>query len=344
MLGAQKSNFNERIRSFSVQQARTSIQSENKKRRAKERTHLVRIAGACENRSVRLRSDGFTLIELLVVMAVIGVLIALLLPAAQQPREAARRTECRNQLKQIGLALHNYHDQNATFPPGEVHGPDVGIGIHCNWVRAIGCWANLILPQLDQSNIYRTLDFEITPQHASANNLAAMTREISVFNCPSGPFRGVSRVWNEIPEERTWIYNYFAVAGSVEIAQSTSTSGIPADLHCLPNDGIFFNDSRIRLADIGDGASNTALVCEVWGRVEKTDPPDGRGMNLHAYSYLDHSPNSFRQTSWSPNSFHPGGVHLVMADGSVRFVGDLIHLPTLQSLATRNGGEVVGEF
>jgi prepilin-type N-terminal cleavage/methylation domain-containing protein/prepilin-type processing-associated H-X9-DG protein len=288
---------------------------------------------------------GFTLIELLVVIAIIGVLVALLLPAVQQAREAARRTQCKNNLKNIGLALHNYHDQNRIFPPGEVHGSSAAdiANAHCMWEAAIGCWGTAILPQLDQANAYNTLDFSVKPQYASAGNLNVMHMKFPVYQCPSDPYDGLTAPWDGVELEVARIMHYFAVAGSIELSElawSTPT----LDWHCRPNNGMFFNDSSVRIADVVDGMSNTIMMCEVKGRFANTGtPPDGRGLHLHAVSYLDRAPNS-GTGPWYPDGFHTGGVQVGMADGSVRFISKSIHIPTLQALATIKGSEVTSEF
>lgn len=296
------------------------------------------------------RKRGFTLIELLVVIAIIGILVALLLPAVQQARDAARRLQCKNNMKNVGLALHNYHDVHRTLPPGEIHGILNAAQPHCDWSAAIGCWGTAIMPQLELGNVFRQLDFEVRPQYTVAENVGAMRLKIPVYQCPSDPFDGIYAGWDETSlgtnqANAARAMHYFAVSGSNPSPSTlwpdvgSSTPG-----HCRPNDGAFFNDSSTRFSAITDGMSNTAIICEVWGRIKDSSPIDGRGLNLHAYAYLDRAPNSDRTAPWYPNSFHVGGVQIVLADGSVRFISNSIHLPTLKALATIKGNEVIGEF
>jgi prepilin-type N-terminal cleavage/methylation domain-containing protein len=295
-----------------------------------------------------LTRRGFTLVEMLVTISVIGVLMSLILPAVQSAREAARATECRNHLRQLGVAFQGYHAALRTFPPAEIHGNlqrSAFSGRHCDWVGSIGSWSAFLLPYIEQKPAYDRLDFEVFPQTGSAGNLDVMQMQFTLYQCPSDPEDGLSREWNDVPNEISRVMHYFAVSGSAEFGMPGYADGYnPPDLHCYPYDGAFYNDSRVRLSDITDGTSHTALICEVWGRTANIRPPDSRGMNLHAVAYLDHAPNSYRATPWAPNSFHPGGVHIVLGDGSVRFISENIHIGTLKGLATIAGNEVLGGF
>ena len=304
------------------------------------------LAGTPQNSLSRPKIEprGFTLVELLVVIAIIGILVGLLLPAVQQAREAARRTQCKNNLKNIGLAMHNYHDQQRVFPPGEIHGISSPALAHCSWEAAIGCWATAILPELDQGNAYNLLDFSVNPQYASVNNVTVMRMKFPLYQCPSDPYDGLTSPWNGVPFEVTRVMHYYAVAGSREISPLTWGYTV-AEAHCNPNNGMFFNDSAVNASEITDGLSNTAMMCEVRGRFANSgNPPDGRGINLHAVAYLDRAPNSDRGGPWYPNSFHTGGVQVGLADGSVRFISNSIFVPTLQALASINGMESPSEF
>ena len=300
---------------------------------------------------------AFTLVELLVVIAIIGILIALLLPAVQAAREAARRAQCSNNLKQIGLGLLNYESARGVFPMSETHGAaQSGASCpHCDWDWAIGCWANLIFPFIEQQAAYDKLDFEAHRQFDSPDNVEVMQAEYPMYLCPSDPYRGLTTTWGGGDESRGRILHYFAVHGSNEGSRLSHPDGTSCGTygHCNGHDGMFFNDSATRIGDILDGTSNTAMICEVWGRKyknHKTPPssdPDyrggesSRGMHVHTAVYFDYTPNSYRWNPWHANSFHPGGVNCLFGDGSVHFIMDTIDLETFKAISTIAGSEVV---
>lgn len=306
----------------------------------------MKVESLCEGKvSSRRSQPGFTMVELLVVIAIIGVLMALILPAVQQAREAARMVQCKNNLKNIGLALHNYHEIHSCYPPAEVHGIFPGFQPHCCWECAIGGWGTAILPQIDQANIYNTLNFSANPQYASEANLTVMRMQFPMYQCPSDWYNGLTSPWEGKEYEVTRIMNYFAVAGDQEFSPLKWQGVVVDDLHCHPNNGSFFNDSNVNQAMVTDGLSNTAVLGEVWGRFGNSGtPPDGRGLNFHAVTYLEKPPNSDRSTPWFPNSFHTGGVHIALSDGGVRFVSNSINIATLKALATIKGAEKNVEF
>ncbi len=306
---------------------------------------------------------GFTLVELLVVIAIIGILVALLLPAVQSAREAARRLQCSNNYKQLGLALLNYEAQNRHFPAGETHGgdwnpgytPSTGSGTnrnHCEWDGQIGIWNNAIFPFIEQQAAYDKLDFDIRKQFNHAGNREIMQMQFEAFLCPSDSYRGLTTDWGVADLNKARICHVYGVAGSNEGSTTPHDDGALTYGHCNKHDGMFYNDSKTTIEAIRDGTSNTAMLCESWGRSwpnhsPETPVPPGfptgessRGMNLHTVVYFVSTPNSNHGNPWKANSFHPGGVMTCFADGSVHFIPDTIELDVFKGLATIAGGEV----
>lgn len=299
----------------------------------------------------RLRR-GFTLIELLVVIAIIAILVALLLPAVQQAREAARRAACKNNLKQIGLALHNYHDVHNAFPPG-------WMGVTDRRPDVVGesgfAWATMILPYLDQAPLYGQMDFSLAMDLAP--NRKHLRQHLPVFQCPSDPkpntFLTDDRNMQQIELATA---NYAGVFGTVELDECYSnppgTAPVSPQGQCLSN-GAFFHNSRVKMRDFTDGTSSTLMVGE---RTTFTEPS---GVSVYgtwtgALPYVDdaaglvvghaeHLPN----TGLHPEDFgssHEGGAHFILADGHVQFISENMDQATYEALGTRNGGEIVGEF
>ena len=325
--------------------------------------------------SFHRQDQGFTLVELLVVIAIIGILVALLLPAVQAAREAARRVQCANNLKQMGVAMNSYESTFRSFPPGEVHGHKGNVGYqvywqgvgmcngedcdHCTWTGQVGIWMNLIFPQMEQQADYDLLDFEARPQNSSPGNCEVLKKKYSFLLCPSNSWTGTATFGGMSGEYR--VAHYFAVAGSTPNSEIPHLDGSVGTVSgnkdargCNASDAIFYNDSMTKLADITDGTSHTAMLCETWGRAHEdpdvvtSGPYLGqdwvRGMGLHAYVYFNYTPNTTisalaPRSPWAANSFHPGGVNLVMADGSVHFVNDLVPYHIFQATATISGGE-----
>jgi prepilin-type N-terminal cleavage/methylation domain-containing protein/prepilin-type processing-associated H-X9-DG protein len=317
---------------------------------------------------------GFTLIELLVVLAVIAILIGLLSPAVQKVRETAARAKCQNNLKQLGIALHGYHDVRGAFPPGYRTGVTAQYPSVPPFLLRWSAQAELT-PFIEQANLYSALDLTIPLYSDTAGdvfpvNQPGVAHTVPLFLCPSDLGYG--------PDPAFGPTNYVACLGS------GAGGGTRVD-----SDGVFFNNSAVRKEDILDGLSHTALMSEqVLGR---GDPPvtnpalaDVRYVYGHAqvrqpisdafcagvtswltdrgarwadgevqYGLYDHHypPNARPwdciaiEYSWkAARSAHPGGVNLLLGDGSVRFVTNGVDVAAWQALGSRAGGEVVADF
>lgn len=289
---------------------------------------------------------GFTLIELLVVIAIIAILIALLLPAVQQAREAARRTQCRNNLKQIGLAIHNYHDAYNMLPSGWI-GVDLITGLPFTEGRNGWGWASKLLPELDQVNVFNQINFHLAVEDSV--NLQARKQVLSVFRCPSNALAELT--WtitdgtNDLAELS--LSNYPGVFGTSDIHDC---EGIPSPFTCTGN-GMFHHNSALRFANVIDGMSNTIMVGERkirhnpdWHTTWTGVVPTGEETFESILGTTDHTPNNPANHLDDFSSFHVGGAIFALADGSARFISDSIDLGVYTSLATRAGGEAVGEF
>ncbi|MCH7686006.1 MAG: DUF1559 domain-containing protein [Planctomycetes bacterium] len=294
------------------------------------------------------RPHGFSLIELLVVIAIIAILIALLLPAVQQAREAARRTQCRNNLKQIGLALHNYLDQFRVFPPSNTNDVEQGGWIGNPLNRHIHSWASLILPQIDSAPLYNSINYSVSSLHP--NNLPVASQVIPIYKCPSysGPTYSTDRNYTRFAPNYA-IQNYVAMGASDVGHIYGQNTGL------FEPDGVIYPLSSTRAAEITDGMSNTMLIVEtreeknaVWieggtaavvaRRYDASNPPTyaGTEISLNYQPYFDYSnPKS----EYGPSSMHPGGVFHLIGDGSVRFISENISASIYVGLATRAGGE-----
>jgi len=298
---------------------------------------------------------AFTLIELLVVIAIIGVLVALLLPAVQQAREAARRTQCKNNLRQLGLALHNYHDSFLCFP-------SAWIGVTTPMADPEGesgfGWGSMVLPFVEQNNLFSQFNFALPMDDFGGvpSNRSLLNQRLSVFQCPSDP-----KPDTFLLDDRDGFAvelataNYAAAFGTVEVDECENAPGTPPVTsagQCV-SDGMFYHNSRVQIRDVIDGTSNTVMVGE---RTTFTEPdgtkfygtwsgalPEVEEAPARIVSHSSHGPNQFiHPEDWS--SSHEGGVHFMLGDGHVRFISENIDTPTFQALATRAGGEVLGEF
>lgn len=288
---------------------------------------------------------GFTLIELLVVIAIIAILIALLLPAVQQAREAARRLSCKNNLKQLGLGLHNYHDTHGCFPPGYVYKPGAsgnqsGFG-----------WVTMILPMLDQANLYN--QFDLSEPIFSNVNLVPRERHIPGLLCPSDPISENGYVEMGSSAERYAMACYVANFGPPDL-----------DANQEQRSGMFSRNSSTRSRDVIDGLSNTLCVGErqngefrngavhgnhfeyetTWvGAVrEITDATDDHGHMI--LFQTGHVPNAGTSDDRDVSAPHVGFAQFLLGDGSVRLIGSSIDFGVYTALGTIAGREVIGEY
>jgi prepilin-type N-terminal cleavage/methylation domain-containing protein/prepilin-type processing-associated H-X9-DG protein len=289
---------------------------------------------------------GFTLIELLVVIAIIAVLIGLLLPAVQKVREAAGRAKCQNNLKQIALALHNFHDTHQAFPPGYVSGvSSSGTDSGPGWG-----WAAMILPQMEQAALYASLHLD-QPIGASAN-IARLT-PVPSYVCPS----------DDIPQ--TWWATRYDSAGNAqgqicEVASANYVGVFGNSEPGVDGEGVFFRNSQIAIKDITDGTAQTLLAGE---RTVKVGPATWAGTVTGATLYEpgngpqveDGSGMVLGQARHAPgapgcevNEFasrHGSGANFAFADGHVAFLTSTLDAKVFQALATRSGGEPIsGDF
>lgn len=312
----------------------------------------------------RHRRRGFTLIELLVVIAIIAVLIALLLPAVQQARESARRTQCKNNLKQLGLALHNYHGSYQCFPFAQEDSAKSYSAI------------SQLLPYFDQAPLYGMINFALP--YSDASNTTARMTELPALRCTSDAVNAIAGQGGAT--------NYMANKGGgvIWLDATGPNTGFP------PQNGVMFYQSMIRIGDILDGSSNTAAFSErlladgnngivspladvFFSPAAPTTPDEAVTMcnavditNLanqfplfmgapwlhgqHTYLHIN-VPNTrscgfftVLRANMPPSSRHVGGVHLQMCDGAVRFVSENIDRVVWRAIGTRAGGEVVSDF
>lgn len=293
--------------------------------------------------SVRKRKKGFTLIELLVVIAIIAVLIALLLPAVQQAREAARRSQCKNNLKQIGLALHNYHDTSKMFPSLEIQDAGFMSAANNNWGGYAGNWLTLILPYVDQAPMYNSINFGAS--WSAGNNPVAFKQKYNVFVCPSNPVQ--DQLWST----NSHIVHYFAMSGGTNnpaggLERISWANGGTNGTEIWK--GMFYHSSSVSMAAITDGTSNTVAIAEALGYQPSslqaiTSVADGRGMMFSAVTSSQYQINTINRW-FSASSFHVGGCHVLMADGAVRFISQNINAPTWQYLGGVSDANIIGDF
>ncbi len=287
-----------------------------------------------KRRTDAVSRHAFTLIELLVVIAIIAVLVAILLPAVQQAREAARRTSCKNNLKQIGLAIHNYHDTHGRLPAAYYRDE--------NYFNRGWGWGAMILPQLELGNLYDALKVGSDRIPRDPNELT-QTR-LAVFRCPSdtGPDLNVER-------NDQGMSNYMAVQGADDQGGFRSSSADITDYG-----GMMAQTTAWKFRDVTDGLSNTLMIAER-SYVNTTLKPwkGGQWVGVTYNSgyagvmralWNDDEFGLFGTSSWTFSSQHQGGVQFAMGDGAVRFLSENVDGTTLIHLADRRDGEVLGEF
>ncbi|MBL8851209.1 MAG: DUF1559 domain-containing protein [Planctomycetaceae bacterium] len=365
------------------------------------------------------RQRGFTLIELLVVIAIIAILIALLLPAVQQAREAARRTQCRNNLKQIGLAFHNYESAFGRFPGAiylvcDTGSFDIGEGVDDQPVGTanfnIHAWPEMILPFIDQANLYNSIDMRTmmgfsstggppanivagSPYPTGHNYQAMRSTVIQSFICPSSP-RSSNMVGPYLDD---WLEGSFSGIGIYHVGSALDYVGMAPGGNMNDNQGALGNFATgaildietgsggpysfgVKIAQVSDGTSNTLIVGESsrpdssqWsmGKRLGTLNDERLGLMGDAWNDWQHSVGHFMRgirpgdykdsvtgvqvradsnctincnNKWNWYSFHVGGAHFVLADGSVRFISQNIDRLTMNRVYIMADGTPVGEF
>lgn len=314
------------------------------------------------------RRPAFTLIELLVVIAIIAVLIGLLLPAVQKVREASARAKCSNNLKQLALAAHNFHDANGVLPEG-----DPKFGAH-------GTWQILVLPYLEQSAMFQAYvnygqaSGQRSPVFSESPNVEKVTSQrLAILTCPSdnnsqAPFPiNVNGV-----VYRVTAHNYAANYGNTTYKRATPYGGVA--FNGAPFNSSFSGKISVKLSDIADGTSSTLLFAEVLNGINGPNDSitDFRGMTwwgpggsfttyyqpnttspdlMPSTTLCNNLPNlglpcsvNEIDTIFSTRSRHSGGVNTALADGSVKFISNGIDLSTWRSLGTTKGGEVLASY
>jgi prepilin-type N-terminal cleavage/methylation domain-containing protein len=317
----------------------------------------------------RQARNGFTLIELLVVIAIIGVLIGLLLPAVQKVREAANRMSCANNLKQLALGVHNFHEAHGTFPPNNIFTYDP---TKPNW-----SWLANLLPMIEQDNLYRAANIGGSPPNAINQSLPQIATRVKTFLCPSDPdaFRGprsypsnfdmldpvlgpltyevtcyranIGANWGGGPPGSALWWGtdpQWCVGDPNNSNPSTSYDG------CAAGNGVIFETNNpLRITDVMDGTSNTIMIGEAMTEKDYQNAWCHMDNAIASSAYPPNAKNPATGKDYPPDqwwnryaftSAHPGGVQFALTDGSVRFISDTIPVAQFRALGTRAQGEV----
>lgn len=330
---------------------------------------------------LRKRRVGFTLVELLVVIAIIGILIGMLLPAVQQVREAARRVNCLNNMRQLGLALHNYESAHMAFPPSRLAPDDQAIPSsetnRPGAESAFQSWTTLILPFVEQGNLANNFDFNFAWfDSENSENTAVISTSLQLFKCPStttsdafdpyhcvgaaaGDYGSINEVKKKVytqvlniedpgPNARQGLLSKFQENPIARASDGTSNTLYVAE--CAGQPDVWVAGQRMTMADFGNYTDDK--VVNFNGRLVPedgtgwADPDSGFSINGATGDGLNkYGPAMINAINVSEAySFHPGGACFAMADGSAHFISDSIDALTFVSLCTRAGGEVVGDY
>jgi prepilin-type N-terminal cleavage/methylation domain-containing protein/prepilin-type processing-associated H-X9-DG protein len=332
------------------------------------------------------RRGAFTLIELLVVIAIIGVLVGLLLPAVQKIRETAARMKCTNNLKQIGLALHNYHDSQNGFPPGYIDGNNDPNSTPDNDVGPGWGWAALMLPYLEQGNVANQINFKLPVGMGVNAQISQLS--LAIYQCPSDPYQQPFPVYDSsfsTPITTLAHGNYVGCNGWEECFWGAGGNPQPgpgddglAGIYGAGGVGLFWRNSRTKVASVTDGLSNTIVVgersgnhapstwtgavaggrCPAWMATMPPNvygPPPGPAYDnadfgeafVLAHTNATHLPSADFPI-FDPDTFYsmhtPQGANFLFGDGSVHFLSAAINPTTYQALGTIAGGEVATDW